>query len=55
MKYILIATALVIVAGCSKYTDKTSPCVGTKGPSMSFAPEVTQGTSGDCVYRTIGS
>jgi hypothetical protein len=54
MKYVLMATALVIVTGCSNYTDKTSPCVGSNGTSMSFAPQVTKG-AGDCVYRTIGS
>lgn len=66
MKYLILATAILSVAGCANYTDKRSPCVGAKGasevsrsayqPSMSLVPQVSQNTTlDDCSYRPIGS
>jgi len=66
MKYLILATAIFGVAGCANYTDKHSPCVGTKGvpevsrsayqPSMLFVPQVSQNATLDaCIYRPVGS
>ncbi len=66
MKHLILATAILGVAGCANYTDKRSPCVGAKGapkvsrsayqPSVSLVPQVSQNTMlDDCIYRPIGS
>ncbi len=66
MKHLIRVAAVLSVAGCANYTDKRSPCVGTKGtstvsrsayqPSMPLVPQVSQNkTLDDCIYRPIDS
>lgn len=66
MRTLILIGLVATLAGCSTYTDRTSPCVGSNGnpavsrghatPVLSFAPVVNErNTDPDCVFRPIGA
>lgn len=66
MRKLILIGLLAVPAGCSTYTDRTSPCVGRSGnPTvsrsaaaliLSFAPDISgSATNPDCIFRPIGA
>jgi len=66
MRKFILTGLLAVLAGCSTYTDQTSPCVGRSGnpvvsrgpasPAPLFSPDVSRNaTNQDCVFRPIGA
>jgi len=66
MRKLILLGLLAALAGCSTYTDRTSPCVGRSGkpvvsrgtasPVFSFAPDASRdATDPDCLFRPIGA